>query len=132
MCIRDRYNNEHNPVIPAEISNSLSPENKSVVRNKSIEQMGSELAEEYSGRRPFENSEVPFCPNTERFERPAEALKENVNSNTATFREQKVILNESHVKTEMLKDEIDELNNEIKTLQDKINTAIRKKKQCSN
>ena len=138
----DEYNNEHNPCIHVETSNSLYEphyrerlfaEDKSLLKNKSLEQMGIELGEEYTERKlKDKNTEIPFYPNTERFGAPIEILKENINSNTATFRDQKLILTQSHTKTEILKDEIDELNNEIKNLQDKINTAIKKKKQNSS
>jgi len=56
-----------------------------------------------------------------------EEVKNNmeIESGTATFRESERSVN----RTEILKDEIDELNSEIVSLQNKINSAIKKKKQ---
>ncbi len=53
---------------------------------------------------------------------------EKCGSNTATFRESESAVH-SQIRTEILRDEIDELNGEISSLQQKINSAIKRKKQ---
>ena len=142
----DQYNNEHNPQLHVETSVSLHDPHycefllkgeKSITKNRSYDQALSETSEMcYSSRKPFEKisdiSETQYQCSKKHLNKPGELQEENINSNTATFRDQKQNLEDSQAKTEVLKDEIEELNSEIRNLQEKINSAIKKKKQTSN